>query len=295
MDEQANFSRPTTVAELLRRLENFSTKEGWQRGLDYKADPTDVFIVTPPKCGTTWMQQIVHGLRTRGSMDFDDIYLVVPWLHMAHDCGIDLYAPQVARPHAFKSHLVLDQNPKGGKYIVILRNPPDALVSHYNFFEGFFFEKGSISVESFAREFYFPRRAVFNHIKSLWDRRNDADVLPLCYENMKADLPRTVERVAEFIGVRLDDELREIAIRQSDIEFMKAHQDKFEEHLIRKHRSAAMGLPSDGQLNKVRDGQVGNGKVKLSEAIRQELDAIWKSEIEPLTGLPTYEELRKAL
>lgn len=295
MDQETPLSRPTTVAELLKRLERFSTEEGWQKGLDYKPAPSDVFIVTPPKCGTTWMQQIVHGLRTRGSMDFDEICRVVPWLHMAHDCGVDINAPQVAHPRVFKSHLPLDQNPRGGKYIVILRNPYDALVSHYYFFEGFFFERGSISIDEFAREFYFPRQAVFNHIKALWGRRKDADVLPLCFENMKADLPRTVERVAEFIGIPLDAELREIVVRQSGIEFMQAHDDQFEDHLIRNFRGPAMNLPVDGQLSKVRDGKVGNGKVALSNELKMELDAIWKTEIEPITSFGTYEEFRKAL
>lgn len=241
------------------------------------------------------MQQIVHGLRTRGSMDFDEICRVVPWLHMAYDCGIDIYAPQVAHPRAFKSHLLLDQNPTGGKYIVILRDPPDALVSHYHFFEGFFFEKGSIDAESFARGYYFPRQAIFNHIKAMWDRRRDADILPLCYENMKSNLPRTVERVAEFIGIPLDDELKEIVVRQSDIKFMQAHEDQFEDHLIRKLRGPAMRLPIEGKLSKVRDGDTGAAKVILPKHIKHELDELWKSEIKPLTGLDSYEEFRKEL
>jgi hypothetical protein len=101
------------------RMQFFSTDEGWKRGLAYKPEPTDVFIVTPPKCGTTWMQQIVHGLRTRGSMDFDEISSVVPWINMAHDLGMDIYAPQVADPKAFKTHSTLDEVPKGGKYIAV--------------------------------------------------------------------------------------------------------------------------------------------------------------------------------
>ena len=47
----------------------------------------DVLIVTSPKCGTTWVQQIVHQLRSRGSMDFEEISMVVPWIEMAHDLG----------------------------------------------------------------------------------------------------------------------------------------------------------------------------------------------------------------
>src|SRR5258707_196936 len=245
MNNQENYTRPTSIPEMLLRMENFSTPEGWQRGLDYKPDPTDVFIVTPPKCGTTWMQQIVHGLRTRGSMDFEEISCVVPWINVAHDIGIDIDAPQVAGPRAFKTHNTLDETPKGGKYIVILRNPPDALLSHYYFFEGFFFEKGSIDIETFAKEYYIPRRTVFEHITALWNRRVDENVLPLCYENMKADLAGTIEKVARFIGIPLDDELKQIVIRQSNIKFMQEHKAQFEDHLIRKARSASMRLPLD--------------------------------------------------
>ncbi len=44
-------------------------------------------MVTSPKCGTTWVQQIVHQLRSRGSMDFEEISIPVPWIEMAHDLG----------------------------------------------------------------------------------------------------------------------------------------------------------------------------------------------------------------
>src|SRR6185436_8589797 len=135
MTDNQIFTRPRSIPDMLERMKNFSTDAGWQRGLDFKPNPTDVFIVTPPKCGTTWMQQIVHGLRTRGSMDFDDISRVVPWINMAHDMEIDIYAPQVARPRAFKTHTPLHELSSGGKYIVVLRDPRDALLSHYHFFE----------------------------------------------------------------------------------------------------------------------------------------------------------------
>ena len=295
MIKQEVFTRPTTIREMKERMENFSTTEGWQKGLDYKPDPSDVFIVTPPKCGTTWTQQIVHGLRTRGSMDFDEITRVVPWINMAHDTGIDIYAPQVAHPRAFKTHSTMDEVPKGGKYIVVLREPQDALLSHYYFFENFFFEKGTIDVETFAKEFYIPGRAVFKHITALWEHRNNENVLPLCFENMKTDLPKTVERIADFIGIPLDDELREIVIRQSDIKFMQAHENQFEDHIIRETRSAAMRLPMDGQLSKVRDGQVGSAKLSVPENIKQELTNIWHNEVTPKTGLNSYEDLRREL
>ena len=295
MSEETNYTRPTTIQEMHERAKYFSTEEGWQRGLAYKPAPTDVFIVTPPKCGTTWMQQIVHGLRTRGSMDFDEISRVVPWINMAHDIGIDINAPQVSDPRAFKTHSTLDEVPKGGKYIVVLRDPKDALISHYHFFEDFFFKKGSIDLETFAREHYIPSRDVYKHITALWEKRNDERVLPLCYEHMKADLPGTIERVAEFIGIELDDELKQIVLKQSDIKFMQDHKDQFEDHLIRKARSGPMRLPLDGQLNKVRNGQVGESKERVPDDIKKELDDVWQAEITPKFGLKSYDDLRREL
>jgi hypothetical protein len=277
------------------RMQFFSTDEGWKRGLAYKPEPTDVFIVTPPKCGTTWMQQIVHGLRTRGSMDFDEISSVVPWINMAHDLGMDIHAPQVADPKAFKTHSTLDEVPKGGKYIAVVRDPCDALVSDYHFMGEMFFDKSSVSLEEFAREDYIPDRNVHKHILAFWEQRKDENVLALCYENMKTDLSRTIERVAAFIGIELDDELKQIVLKQSDIKFMQEHKNQFEDHLVRKARSAAMKLPLDGQLNKVRNGQVGESRKFVPEDIRKELDITWREEITARIGLKSYDDLKKEL
>ena len=295
MTDQPVFTRPTTIQDMNERFKYFATDEGWQHGLDYKPDPTDVFIVTPAKCGTTWMQQIVHGLRTRGSMDFDEISRVIPWINMAYDIGIDIYQPQVAQPRAFKTHTPLNELQKGGKYIIVLRNLHDALLSYYRFFEGNYFEKGSIDLVTFAREHYIPDRDICKHILAFWDHRKDNNLLVFCYENMRVDLEETIEKVAQFIGIALDNELKQIVLKQSDIKFMQEHKDQFEDHLIRKARNGPMRLPLDGQLNKVRNGQVGESKKFVPDEIKKELDEVWQHEITPKTGLRSYEDLRKEL
>ena len=95
--------------------------------------PTDVVITPFGKSGTTWIQQIVHTLRTRGDMDFDDISRVVPWIETSPGLGLDLDAEQKANPRAFKSHLEYEQLPKGAKYINSARDPRDAFYSMYKF------------------------------------------------------------------------------------------------------------------------------------------------------------------
>ena len=289
--------RATSVPEILAKFENFRTPEGEAHGLAYQPDSTDVFIVTPAKCGTTWMQQIVHGLRTRGSMDFDEITRVVPWIEMAKDMGIDIYAPQAAKPRAFKTHRNLNDLPRGGKYISVIRDPKDAMLSLYRFFEGWIFEKGSISLEEFALQFYIGTdgRGYWDHIHALWDRRNDPDVLPLCYENMKQDLSGAVETVADFMEIELDDELKDVVVKQSDFKFMNEHNHKFDDHIVRETRNAICNIPPDGTTSKVKNGNVGESKLHVSQEVLDTFDRIWQEEITATIGVMSYEDLRNQL
>ena len=72
------------------------SEESVRVGRAFQPQPSDVFVVTYPKCGTTWVTQILHALRTAGSMDFGEITEVVPWDILAHDCGQKLDAAQAA-------------------------------------------------------------------------------------------------------------------------------------------------------------------------------------------------------
>ncbi|CAB4036669.1 sulfotransferase domain-containing [Paramuricea clavata] len=83
---------------MMQRLSVVTTKEGVSRGLSFKPRSDDVFVVTPPKCGTTWMQQILHQLRSGGDMSFEDIYDVVPFIELAYDTEIDLEAEHKYQP-----------------------------------------------------------------------------------------------------------------------------------------------------------------------------------------------------
>ena len=263
--------RATTFEEFRVLLNQLATPEGIARGLSLELRATDIVISPFAKCGTTWLQQIVHGLRTRGDMDFDDISRVVPWIELGTDVGLDLTAKQVAEPRAFKSHLGWGQVPKGGRYVVSLRDPGDAAVSMYRFMEGWFLEPGAVSIDEFIRRQYIESDAGSNywaHLLSWWPRRDDHEVLLLAYEEMKADLPATVRRVAEFIGIPLDEELLEIVVRQPSLEFMTEHKSKFDDLLDRERSERVIGLPPGSDSAKVREGAVGSRRVELSPKVQ---------------------------
>ena len=83
---------------LKRRTARAITEQGRSRALNFKPRSDDVFVVTPTKCGTTWMQQIVHQLRSGGDMSFEEISDVVPYVELAYDVEIDLEAEHSYQP-----------------------------------------------------------------------------------------------------------------------------------------------------------------------------------------------------
>ena len=291
-------TRPVGFDAFVARIAHLGTAEGFTRGLAFRPLPTDVIISPFGKCGTTWLQQVFHGLRTRGDMDFDDISRVVPWIETAHDLGLDLEAPQRGRPRGFKSHLAYDLIPKGARYIVSIRDPKDALVSAFRFMEGWFFEPGSVSIDTFARKQYLRRgahRDYWHHLASWWQQRHDPNVLLLCYEQMNRDLASTVRRIAAFVDIALDDALLDIVLRQSSLAFMLAHKDRFDDRLMREHSERVAGLPSGSDSAKVRKGKVGEHKRELPADVSAELDRVWREDIETKFGLPSYAALTDEL
>ena len=157
MDEQP-LRRARSLAEMDEADARMGDPDEAGAIADYRPRPSDIVISPYAKCGTTWLQQMFHTLRTGGDMDFDDISRVVPWIETSRLLAIDLEAPQRAAPRGFKSHLAWDKIPKGARYVVSLRDPKDALVSMYRFMEGWVLEPGAVGVAAFAETAFAERR-----------------------------------------------------------------------------------------------------------------------------------------
>lgn len=264
----------------------------------FEPRPTDVIISPFSKCGTTWLQQIFHTLRTRGDTDYDDISRVVPWIETAAGLGIDLNAEQRAEPRGFKSHLAWDHVPKGARYIVSVRDPRDALASAYKFMEGWFLEPGAVSIDEFARASFLhapEKQGYWYHLASWWEHRDDDNVLLLSYESMKDEPARAIGQIAVFCGIAMDDELLGITLDNSSLEFMLAHKDKFDDKLMRELSERAAGLPHGSDSAKVREGRSGSHVDVLSDEVLQQMDEIWSQQITPRLGYRNYGELEAEL
>lgn len=106
--------------------------EYYRSATDYRPSAGDTFIVSYPKCGTTWLQHIVYLLK-RGGLPAESIGEVgraVPYVAQ------DGWPPEGTSILAFKYHLPLHlMAPLSDKarYIYLVRNPKDACVSYYHF------------------------------------------------------------------------------------------------------------------------------------------------------------------
>ncbi|KAL1485204.1 hypothetical protein MTO96_032121 [Rhipicephalus appendiculatus] len=203
--------------------------------LYYKPEPGDVFIATYPKCGTTWVQFIVHGIFNRGSFPKDSLefMLASPFLEML---GAEA-AQKMPRPGAIKTHMPFGKVPysKDAKYITVARNPFDVCVSFYYHTK----EKPSYDVPDMTFDDYFEnfvRGTVsfgdyFDHLLSWYEHRNDPNVFFLTYEELKKDTKTQILKIADFLGseygnmLRSDDELMKKLLDGSEFKNMQATVD----------------------------------------------------------------------
>jgi hypothetical protein len=290
-------TRPRSFEEMMEAKNTIFPPETFERGKLMAPRRTDVIITPWSKSGTTWLQQIVHGLRSGGDMSFDDISRVSPWIEVAWALGIDLDADQGWEPRAFKSHYSYHAVPKGCRYIVSFREPKAALVSYYRMYEGWMFEPGCVTLDEYLAPHLdrSKRKDYFTHLESWWAQRDNPDVLLLSYELMGRDLPATVRLVAGFLGIDADDDLIGLVARQSTREFMLAHVDKFNDLLHRQRGDAVGALPPGSGATKVSDGVVDPERYKLSESVLEAIERNWAETMGAVHGIHDYSELTELL
>ncbi|MDA9008536.1 sulfotransferase domain-containing protein [Alphaproteobacteria bacterium] len=286
--------RPTNIQDMIKASDKFFSEDCWNSGLAFKPRSDDVIISTFAKSGTTWMQQIIHCLRTGGDMSFEEISLVIPWIETALDLGIDLEAEQ-PYPRAFKAHLPADVVPKGAKYIVLFRDPAAVVRSYYSFMEDWNFVAGTVTIDEFADLIIFDVEETFSlwhFFKTWWPLRNDPDVLMMCYEDMIGNEETVIRRATDHAGIELTEELLAITLEKSSHAFMKAHDRQFDDHATSDALDERCGLPPERQTSKV---TTNSGKVVLTDRVLEKLKNTWAKEIEAELGFTNYDEFRQSI
>ncbi|XP_071165048.1 sulfotransferase 1C4-like [Mytilus edulis] len=198
----------------------------------------DVFIVTYPKAGTTWMQEIVWLILSDG--DFEraskqQVYFRSPFLEFKDDIlnevGLDLANPMPS-PRVIKTHLPVKLAPtqlcqKECKVVVMFRNPKDLCVSYYHFYRssssfGNFKGTWTEFVDMF-KDGHVDHGSWFDFTRSWWNmRQHDHDnVYIVFYEDMKRNLKKEIVKICDFLGKQLDDKTIERISENCSFESMR--------------------------------------------------------------------------
>ena len=152
---------------------------------NYQAKDDDLFVVTYPKCGTTWAQQIIYLIQDYGVPQKND-------KQYAFDTYFELNGSKTTLKPVIKTHLPYDMVPhsSSAKYLFIFRNPKDVVVSLYHHIKKRTHFKCTLDFHQFLVEwingniFYGD---YFKHNMSYWRHRNDPNVTYLVYEEMKCN------------------------------------------------------------------------------------------------------------
>jgi hypothetical protein len=295
-------SKEEKIGRIKGRMKGIVSEEGMKKGLTFQPRSSDIVVVGHPKSGTTWLQQIVHQLRTGGDEDFKDISLVVPLLESAADIGQDLEAEQKAFPRCFK--VCYWSSPRNfGKYIVILRHPYSVAYSSYLYDKNCdIFKSEELSVEEYVLHCWIPPRFNFvgksylDFITGWWEHRREPNVMFVFYEDLIENSERELRRIAKFMDIDSESNIR-VSVERSSFGYMKNNWEKFNSNVLKAARSRLGGVEEAAGMSraKVRTGTTTEGKEKLPLQVCQLIDSKWKEIVEPVTGFSTYEDLCKGL
>ncbi|KAH7972479.1 hypothetical protein HPB52_012473 [Rhipicephalus sanguineus] len=180
--------------------------------LAYTPREDDLFLVTYPKCGTTWTQYIILSILTDGRppKTVEDAELASPLMEMM---GAEA-AERMVRPGLLKTHLPFNLQPYSpqAKYIYVTRNPYDVCVSFYHHFKSMTAKKYDASFERFCKLFIAGKLSCgdcFDFLLSWYEHRNDPNILFFTYEQMKKDADFWTLKIADFMGEEYGRKLRE--------------------------------------------------------------------------------------
>uniref|UniRef100_A0A8D0C2B2 Sulfotransferase n=1 Tax=Salvator merianae TaxID=96440 RepID=A0A8D0C2B2_SALMN len=264
------FTVGNTTPEYLDLLQNFEIRDD------------DVFLITYPKSGTIWTQNIlslIYHEGHRNGTEKIDLLDRVPWLEykMEHMDYNRRPSPRLFSTHMPYYLLPRELRNRRGKVIYVARNPKDILVSYYHF------SKVSMSLEDehdFGKllEIFLAGKVLsgswFDHVEGWYTHRDDFNILFLMFEDMKRDLRSSVVKICNFIGKRLTEEEIDDVVEKAtfnkmksdpraNYEFLKDHLDFSKGHFLRK-------------------GTVGDWKNTMTVAQSERFDSVFKEKMEKL-------------
>ncbi|XP_037057968.1 probable alcohol sulfotransferase isoform X2 [Peromyscus leucopus] len=189
----------------------------------------DTVIVSYPKSGTNWLIEIVCLIQTKGNPKWIQSVLNwerSPWIETKKGLPILI---NTEGPRLMSSHLPFHLFPKSffrskAKVIYVIRNPRDVLVSGYFFLRNTKIIDNPESLGTYIEWFLngnVPYGSWFEHTRNWLSMRENENFLLLSYEDMKKNTRRTIEKICDFLGKKLEPDELDLVLKYSSFQAMK--------------------------------------------------------------------------
>ncbi|XP_071953838.1 sulfotransferase 1B1-like [Antedon mediterranea] len=273
----------------------------------YQVRDDDVWFVSYPKSGSTWIQQMLRLISVKGdrkqitehvlsSIKYIEMNAALHYSHFEkfttpfrHHQLQDAPSPRIIKTHLPDKHLPQQLFENRAKVIYISRNPKDVAVSYFHF------HNYNVVLPRYTQwnQFYqdFVRNEViygswFDHNLFWWKRRHLPNILFFKYEDVKMDPRSTVIQMADFLGHNLSDEAIDEVVKHSSFSSMK---DDAQSNII------GTWLPLFdhkiySKTSFIRKGEVGDWKNYFTVTQNEEYDRVYHERMQG-TGLKLCFEL----
>ncbi|KAE8594057.1 hypothetical protein XENTR_v10019431 [Xenopus tropicalis] len=233
LPNKRTFSRPN-MAECVEyrgyRFPATTVKDLEFAGNELQVLDDDVFNVTYPKSGTTWMIEILSLIHTNGDPTWSKEtpnWSRVPWIEI-QDSEETIKKIQDRRRY-LSSHLPRQLFCKSftnskAKVIYTARHPKDVAVSFYHFSKINKFFAYPESFDDFLKNFLsgnLPYGSWFDHVKGWLELVGTDNFLFNTYEDLQKDLRGTLKRICAFIGKELDEAALDSVMENVSFHIMK--------------------------------------------------------------------------
>jgi hypothetical protein len=237
---------------------------------NFKIYPNDTFVVSYPRSGNTWTRFLIANLLHPDlNVSFTNIERLIP--DTASQSNRALKA--TPRPRIIKTHQYFDH--RYNKLIYIVRDPRDIALSYYDFQRKYMQIDDDYPLERYVDDFVTGKLisadwGTWSENVSSWifTRGKRETFLLLRYEDLMADTPRELARIAVFLGIAPDPQRIEQAIARSSADRMR-ELEKLEEDKWIATKNRRKDIPF------VRVAKSGGWKASLPEACVRQIESAW--------------------
>lgn len=264
----------------------------------------DVMVMTFPKCGTTWMQEIVWTMLHNPNLDhpkadqptfqrcpdisFDMIFDTKPLGGLPMDSVAKMFEEiypdrkmdngvmadiieATESPRVIKNHFPISLMPRDTldtiKVVYVTRNPKDMTTSFWRFFSSVNVHEFRGDIDSFARlimEDGMIYCPYWPHVKAAWEKRHHPNFHFVFYEDLISDSMQELRKINKFLGTQLSEEKLETIMRHTSFSSMKSRGEPLSDDVFKKENPKSVVF--------FRKGIVGDWKNNFSPELQKEMD-----------------------